>query len=868
MSPLGVVEQFKEALQARGLVPPVEIQADGEIHRCNAEGRGGESDGAYLLHLDGIPAGGFENWRDGAGWEAWRSEIGRAFTREEEASHRAHLEAARKVREVEDRKRKAEARDRARKIWDSAPPGAEHPYLARKGVRAHGARIVSSGPREGDLVVTLRDADGKLHSLQFIGTDGGKLFLSGGRKRGCYYGMGKPSGVLYIAEGFATAASIHEATGQAVAVAFDAGNLLPVAESLRAKFPDLNLVIAADDDYFTDGNPGLVKATEAAVAVGARLAVPRFGDDRPAGATDFNDLHKARGLESVRACLADAAATNANPEAKEAELSAEWPPAQPFTSRVEALPYPIDALPRAIRAAVEEVQGFVQAPVPLVASSALGALSLAVQAHWDIERSSKLSGPVGLFLLTIADSGERKSTCDGFFTKTIRDYEAQQSELAKPERMDFQAALTAWESKRNGVSDGIRAAAKSGKDTQELEQRLQGLERDKPECPRVPRLVYADATPESLKWSLAKVWPSGGVVSSEGGIVFGAHGMGAESAMRNLATLNQLWDGADIATERRTTESFTVRGARLTIALQVQEATLRTFFDQSGTLARGSGFMARFLVAWPESTQGSRPFAEAPESWPHLSAFNRKIEALLNLSAPIDEDGALSPAMLSFSPEAKAEWVAFHDRIERDLPSGEKLHDIRDVASKIADNAARMAALFHAFEGAAGAAVGVDSFRAAARVTEWHLNEARRFFGELALPAGLADAARLESWLVDRCRKSGSNEVPTKEVQQFGPSGLREKAKIEAALSELVELGRAQGLTEGRRKFIALNPSVLSPVGVATAILATFAIPKAQDGQNLGISSRNSRNSSSNQGMPENRTHFKAVSGEAFEVDL
>jgi putative DNA primase/helicase len=85
--------------------------------------------------------------------------------------------------------------------------------------------------------------------------------------------------------------------------------------------------------------------------------------------------------------------------------------------------------------------------------------------------------------------------------------------------------------------------------------------------------------------------------------------------------------------------------------------------------------------------------------------------------------------------------------------------------------------------------VGLDSFRSAARIAEWHLNEARRFFGGLALPAGLADAARLESWLVDRCRKNGSNEVPTKDVQQFGPSGLREKAKIDAAMMELEELG-------------------------------------------------------------------------------
>lgn len=310
------IEQFKEAMQARGLIPPGEIQADGEIHRCHAEGRGGENDGAYLLHLDGIPAGGFENWRDGEGWENWRADIGRTLTPEEEAAHRSHAEAARKAREAEDKRRRVEARERAKRVWDSALPCGGHPYLTRKEIKAHGARIVSNGYREGDLLLPIRDAEAKLHSLQFIGQDGGKLFLPGGRKRGCYFSIGKPAGVLYVAEGFATAASIHEATGEAVAVAFDAGNLQPVAEVLRAKYPGLALVIASDDDYLTEGNPGRTKATEAARVTGARIAIPVFGEDRPEGATDFNDLHKARGLEAVKASLGQAEALPAMEGAK------------------------------------------------------------------------------------------------------------------------------------------------------------------------------------------------------------------------------------------------------------------------------------------------------------------------------------------------------------------------------------------------------------------------------------------------------------------------------------------------------------------------------------------------------------------------
>jgi len=160
--------------------------------------------------------------------------------------------------------------------------------------------------------------------------------------------------------------------------------------------------------------------------------------------------------------------------------------------------------------------------------------------------------------------------------------------------------------------------------------------------------------------------------------------------MRNLATFDLLWDGADLATERRTTESFTVKGARLTIALQVQEATMRAFLLQSGELARGIGFLARCLVAWPESTQGYRPFSEGPDTWPHLSEFNRRLACILAKDAPISADGALTPTMLTFTPEAFTEWKAFHDLVERELCDGGKLRDVRDVASKIADNASRI----------------------------------------------------------------------------------------------------------------------------------------------------------------------------------
>lgn len=796
------ISQFRDAMRTAGLEPPDVIEA-GKLHRFPAVGkRNGSTAGWCKLFDDGL-GGCFGDWSSGLS-ENWQAKRDRPFSTMEREAFKHHVVEAQAQAEAERKARHAEAAAKAAVIWNAASPApGDHPYLVRKGIQAHGARL-----HNGALLIPMREG-GELHSLQFIGADGNKRFLTGGRVAGCYFSIGNPQGAvaLCIAEGFATGATIHQVTGHPVAVAFNAGNLKAVAQAMRERFPALLLIVCADDDAGTHGNPGLSKAREAAQSVGGLLAMPHFGLERPLDATDFNDMVAALGMDAVREAINNAAPSH---DGQPGNVEVEpWPEPQPLAAKVDPEPYPVDALPDTIRAAVEEVQGFTKAPVPLVASSALAALSLAIQAHADAKRAEKLTGPVSLFLLTIADSGERKSTCDGFFTKAIREYEETQVELAKPALKDHKAAIEAWEAKRAGIKEKIRQLAKENKPTADKEAALRDLEHDKPEPLRVPRLLYADATPEALAFGLAKNWPSGGVVSAEAGIVFGAHGMSKDSVMRNLALLNVLWDGGHLTIDRRTAESFTVKGARLTVALQVQEATLRSFFDRSGGLARGTGFLARFLVAWPESTQGFRPFTEAPANWPALVAFSRRIAAILEQPAPVDEDGALSPPLLPLIAEAKAAWVAFHDAIESELANGGELHDVRDVASKTADNAARLAALFQVFEGAGGA-IGAEAFESASRIAAWHLNEARRFFGELALPAELADAARLDSWLLNYCRRQKTHIVPRREVQRnVTPVHLRQKAVLEDALRELIEAGRVLLVQDGRRKEIHINPALL-----------------------------------------------------------
>lgn len=263
-----------DSMRAAGLAPHKEIELipDGRIHRYRVQGdKPGSTNGFYVRHESPVPYGSFGSWKTAA-THTWRGDTRKSQTPAERAELQRQLAAMCAAREAERDKVQAEARARAAKLWERARPATNaHPYLQRKGVGAYGVRQL----REL-LLIPARDAHGVLHTLQFIGPDGAKRFLSGGRIAGCYFSIGRPLDSLLICEGLATGSTLYAATGRAVAVAFNAGNLQPVASALRAKFPELRLIIVADNDLMTPGNPGVTRATQAARAVGGLVAVPRF----------------------------------------------------------------------------------------------------------------------------------------------------------------------------------------------------------------------------------------------------------------------------------------------------------------------------------------------------------------------------------------------------------------------------------------------------------------------------------------------------------------------------------------------------------------------------------------------------------------
>lgn len=292
-----------DAFARAGLPFPGEPEPGRLLRFSTTPKRRDDKAGWLRLFPDGDGAA-FGCWRGGESFSWQRSEENAPPPSESErAAIRAKAESLRREAEAEREREYQTAAEQARTIWEAAKPlPSDFAYLNEKGIKPHLARLAP----DGRMMVPVRGPDREIQSLQFIAADGEKRFHPGGRMAGgwCLLGAVRPDGPVLLAEGFATAASLREATGFPVFIAFTAGNLGAIAAKLKEWHADHPRLICGDDDRATPGNPGRLKASAAADATGAMLVFPRFAPGR--AGTDFNDMHQAEGAEAVHQVIDEA----------------------------------------------------------------------------------------------------------------------------------------------------------------------------------------------------------------------------------------------------------------------------------------------------------------------------------------------------------------------------------------------------------------------------------------------------------------------------------------------------------------------------------------------------------------------------------
>jgi len=442
-----------------------------------------------------------------------------------------------------------------------------------------------------------------------------------------------------------------------------------------------------------------------------------------------------------------------------------------------------------LRAAVEAVQSMAQAPVAIPAASALSVTSLAVQGFANVET---LGGPrpVSLYALTIARSGERKSSCDGPLMAGLHEFEREQASAQREAHASWQNAHALWKGERERILADARKGKGEKRTAAQVDLDALGPEPAAP--PNADRTV-TEPTFEGLTRLFATGQPSLGIFSDEGGQFLGGHAMNSDNRQKTLAALNDLWQGNPIRRTRAGDGHATLYGRRLAVHLMAQPAVARAFM--ADRMAADTGFLPRFLICEPPSTIGTRFHANTRSDGAALDAFRDRIGEILHTPLPMDEETReLSPRLLPLTPEARALLVRFSDAIEMAQAPGGDLAHVTGYASKAAEQAARIAGVLTLWRDLDAPAVKAQDMANGIALAQFYLGEAVRLADAATVSQEIDRAETLRKWLLESWQYP---EVMVREVVRQGPNPLRESPKARAALGILERHGWLAPLEPG-----------------------------------------------------------------------
>lgn len=442
-----------------------------------------------------------------------------------------------------------------------------------------------------------------------------------------------------------------------------------------------------------------------------------------------------------------------------------------------------------------------QAPRPLILLSILASYSTLAQGLIDVERPGVGVGPVSLFTLGIAESGERKSAISSYLDRPIVAF--QERELLKyaDDMLRYDLEVDLHESQKRGLTSLVTKKLAEGDSADDVKEQLFALLKQKPQKPIDPKLLYEDATPESMAESLHLGFGMASLASGEGGSILNGR------IMQNMAMLNKLWAGESWSVSRKTTKSFVLANCRLSISILSQPNMFASFLQNTSSESRGIGFLARFLVSYPVSTQGTRFFNNrgCPDEIAYTRYLGRANQMLDSLKVSRIADRFGRKAM-TFTPSAAGLWIWLYDFIESNLGVGGRFCNAKDHGAKLADNIARIAALLTYVEHGDEGVIDVEILKDAARVAF--------FFSDTFLlsvcqpPDWFLDDGALREFLQAK-REDGLRYVRKNDVRKSGPYRLRSKVLLDASLQRLWSNGEINMLQNATgRLVIDLYPRV------------------------------------------------------------
>lgn len=481
-----------------------------------------------------------------------------------------------------------------------------------------------------------------------------------------------------------------------------------------------------------------------------------------------------------------------DPQLRQARHSRQGADAEePIPLRAElaaAKPYPVDALGEILGGAVNALHEVVKAPKPMCAQSVLAAASFAAQGHFDVVLPWGKQVPLSLFLLTGGQSGERKSTLDDAVLGAAKAQEREDMEQYQYDLEEHALRLAAYQHAVDAAKRATTSGRQGGATADDVHRAVAAVG-EKPAAPILPLRFVTDPTIEGLFRLLSVGQPSVALFSDEGGLLIGGHALNSDNVLKTLSRWSKIWDGSPFDRVRAGDGSSVLYSRRMALHQLAQPEVLSQLL--SNGYANCQGFLSRCLVTCPESTIGERIEGAEGFQWAGDRAEVRRLYGVLKglmEAAPRTRRNPqeLDPFPLILTDEAIRLCVDAHNQFEVLMRDGGPLRDLRDRGSKAMENVCRMAGVLTAMEhGLAARLAERPAIEQALVLMQWYLDEMLRIQGALAIPESVRDAESLSAWL----RDCGHRLFTLRMILRNGPNPLRNKARAEAAIKELVDNG-------------------------------------------------------------------------------
>lgn len=744
-------------------------EPDGEIHRFDdPEKRNGNKSCWYYFDPSGTH-GVYGNWGTCEQYR-WYLEDFQVISHEDLAAILERVEAAKQERTQRHlENHEAAAKKAVERFNKASPADARHRYLQKKQIPAGNAR------QEGDkLLIPLRNADGLLRNLQTIDPKGKKLFLKGGEVSGNFSLIGADElprdGSIIVCEGFATGVTLHEQQGWPVAAAMNAGNLAPVCAALRETLPDsVTIIVAADDDRRTVGNPGLSKAIGAAESIGAELIQPGF----PCGdcdCTDFNDVDACKRQQEPGKAneLPVKSATNTKAPAKNQPipLATNLPPVKPLAAAM---------LPKGFVGFVTDTAKRLQVPNDYIGVACIVVAAGISGAKYRIHPKQNdpwLVTPT-MWAGLIGGPSTLKTACMSAAMQPLQEIE---KELAAA----YTEALEIYQWDCELGADTLKEAKKKAGEiyAKDRDKALQIIREATltQEPPTRHRYVINDATIEKLGELMGD--NPNGLIQSRDELSGWLAKINQEDFQGDRAFFLECFEGLNPFTyDRIGRGTIEIPQCVLSIIGGIQPSKIAPIIRSAVNGTADDGLMQRFqLAVWPDLLSNWK-WIDQPRDEPAYFSYQDALRSLHDLPMPVSTGSSIN---LRFSMSAQDMYIAWMNELHSNLRSDELHPVMQSHLAKMPKTIAGLALLFELIDGGR-TEVGDAATTRALLWAPYLISHAERLYS-LSTDQDIAGAKLILS------RREKLDAIFTaRDVQRKNWTGLSSAQAVTDALNTLVD---------------------------------------------------------------------------------